>query len=148
MQRSVLLALVLGLSFLGIADSWYLFQSAVTDTALTCDIGAGLDGCNIVAQSPYSQFLGIPLALYGVGFFALLFAVGAALFMLSSRLLLKGLLALAAFGALASVVFVYIQFFLIQALCIYCLLSAAITFALLFIAWRLYRAPERANLDS
>ena len=148
MQRSVLLALVLALSFLGIADSWYLFQSAVTDTALTCDIGAGLDGCNIVAQSPYSQLLGIPLALYGVGFFALLFAVGAALLLMPSRLLQKGLLALAAFGVAASVVFVYIQFFLIKALCIYCLLSAAITFVLLGVAWRLYKTRERANLDS
>lgn len=148
MHRSVLLALVLALSFLGIADSWYLFQSAVTDTALTCDIGAGLDGCNIVAQSPYSQLLGIPLALYGVGFFALLFASGAALLLTPSRLLEKGLLALAAFGAAASVVFVYIQFFLIKALCIYCLLSAAITFALLYIAWRLYKGPKVRNLDS
>lgn len=148
MQRPVLLALILALSFLGIADSWYLFQSAVTDTALTCDIGAGLDGCNIVAQSPYSQLLGIPLALYGVGFFALLFVVGAILLMVQSRLLEKGLLALAAFGALASVVFVYIQFFLIKALCIYCLLSAAITFVLFYIAWRLYRGPKRQNLDS
>lgn len=148
MQRPVLLALILALSFLGIADSWYLFQSAVTDTALTCDIGAGLDGCNIVAQSPYSQLLGIPLALYGVGFFALLFVVGAVLLMVQSRLLEKGLLALGAFGALASVVFVYIQFFLIKALCIYCLLSAAITFALFYIAWRLYRGPKRQNLDS
>ena len=148
MHRNVLLALVLALSFLGIADSWYLFQSAVTDTALTCDIGAGLDGCNIVAQSPYSQLLGIPLALYGVGFFGLLFAVGATLFMMPSRLLGKGLLALSAFGAAASLVFVYIQFFLIKALCIYCLLSAAITFALLYIAWRLYKGPKVPNLDS
>jgi uncharacterized membrane protein len=148
MQRSVLLALVLALSFLGIADSWYLFQSAVTDTALTCDIGAGLDGCNIVAQSPYSQFLGIPLALYGVGFFALVFAVGGALFLAHARLLQKGLLALAAFGAAASLMFVYIQFFLIKALCIYCLLSAGITFVLLFIAWKLAKAAKQPRIDS
>lgn len=148
MHRSVLLAIVLALSFLGVADSWYLFQSAVTDTALTCDIGAGLDGCNVVAQSPYSQFLGVPLALYGVGFFALLFTLAAALFFLPSRMLAKGLAALTLFGALASVVFLYIQFFLIKALCIYCLLSAAISFALVYLGYRLDTGFSRPALDS
>lgn len=148
MSRSLLLSLALVLSLLGVADSWYLYESAVTDTALTCDIGAGLDGCNVVAQSPYSQFLGIPLALYGVGFFGLLFAVAAAQFFVSSRRLTLLYLSLSAFGAAASLVFMYIQFFLIKALCIYCLLSAAITFALLGIAWRLRRHPGAPLLDS
>ncbi len=148
MSRSLLLSLALVLSLLGVADSWYLYESAVTDTALTCDIGAGLDGCNVVAQSPYSQFLGIPLALYGVGFFGLLFAVAAAQFFVSSRRLTLLYLGLSAFGAAASLVFMYIQFFLIKALCIYCLLSAAITFALLGIAWRLRRPSKAPLLDS
>lgn len=148
MHRSLLLALVLGLSFLGMADSWYLYQSAVTDTALTCDIGAGLDGCNVVAQSPYSQLFGVPLALYGVAFFALFFGIAAALFLIARPLLTRSLFGLSVFGALASVVFVYIQFFLIQALCVYCLLSAAITFALLGLSWKLYKRATQADIDS
>lgn len=148
MSRSLLLSLALVLSLLGVADSWYLYESAITDTALTCDIGAGLDGCNVVAQSPYSQFFGLPLALYGVGFFWLMFAVTAAQFFIPSRRLQLPYLGLSMFGTAASLVFVYIQFFLIKALCIYCLLSAAITFALLGIAWRLRRPSKAPLLDS
>lgn len=144
MNRSLLLALVFALSFFGIADSWYLYQSAVTDTALTCDIGAGLDGCNIVAQSPYSYVFGIPLALYGVGFFSLMFVIAAALTILPSRMLYGALLALSIFGSLASLVFLYIQFALIEALCIYCIASAAIVALMLLVSWQLWRrhAPE------
>lgn len=145
MNRTTLLAIVIALAFLGMADSWYLFQSAVTDTALTCDIGGALDGCNIVAQSPYSQFLGLPLALYGVGFFALIFALALGIFVLPKRILFGALYALSWFGAAASLVFVFIQFALIKALCIYCLFSAVIAFLVLAAAhvlWTRY-APVK-----
>ena len=139
MHRTILLALIIALSLLGVADSWYLLQSAVTDTALTCDIGAGLDGCNIVAQSPYSKLFGVPLALYGVGFFGLIFLGALALLFSRNPRLYLVLLGLAGIGAAASVVFLYIQFVLIKALCIYCLLSAAIAFALILLAWWLFK---------
>lgn len=139
MNRSLLIALILALSFLGIADSWYLYQSAITDTALSCDLGSGLDGCNIVAQSAYSRIFGVPLALYGVGFFALSFVLTAALSFMPSRMLYRALLALSAAGVAASAVFVYIQFALIKALCIYCIVSAGITVLLLGLSWLLWK---------
>jgi len=138
MNRPTLLAIVIALAFLGIADSWYLLQSAVTDTALTCDIGGVLDGCNIVAQSPYSRLLGFPLALYGVGFFALAFTIAAGIFVLAKRILYLALYALSWAGAAASVVFMVIQFALIKALCIYCLFSALAAFLLLLAAHLLW----------
>lgn len=144
MKRSLLIALVLGLSFVGIADSWYLYQSAVTDTALTCDLGSGLDGCNIVAQSPYSYLFGLPLALYGVGFFSLLFALGAALLIVPRRDLYRALYALSLFGVAASFVFLVIQFALIKAICIYCIASAVIALLLFFVArtlWKRFAPP-------
>lgn len=139
MNRSLLVILILILSFLGIADSWYLYQSAVTNTALSCDIGAGLDGCNIVAQSVYSHLFGVPLGLYGVGFFALTFVLAASLSVMSSRRLYQALLAVSALGVAASVIFVFIQFALIKALCIYCIASAGIAvllFALSVALWK------------
>lgn len=137
MNRSLLIVLVLVLSFLGIADSWYLYQSAITDTALSCDLGSGLDGCNIVAQSEYSRLFDIPLALYGVAFFALTFVLGALVSVVSSRRLYQALLMVSIFGVAASAVFVFIQFVLIKALCIYCIASAAIAVLLCFISWTL-----------
>lgn len=136
MNRSLLLALLIVLSLLGLADSWYLFQSAITDTALTCDIGSGLDGCNIVAQSPYSHLFGIPLGLYGVGFYVLVFVLAAVIAILPQRLFYRLLHLLALAGVLASIVFVFIQFALIKAVCIYCLVSAGIT----LLSWVIARA--------
>lgn len=145
MTRTIILSLLILLSFLGIADSWYLYQSAITDTALACDLGAGLGGCNVVAQSPYSYIFGIPLALYGVGFFGLLFAITALLFVVSRREIYHALYLLTAFGAVASTGFLALQVFVIKALCIYCLASAAITYLMFILArtaWRRF-APAR-----
>ncbi|MDQ1299494.1 MAG: hypothetical protein QG636_162 [Patescibacteria group bacterium] len=139
MNRSLLIVLVLILSFLGIADSWYLYQSAITDTALSCDLGSGLDGCNIVAQSAYSHLFGVPLGLYGVGFFALTFVLVASLSIVSSRRLYQALFAVSAFGVAVSAVFVFIQFALIKALCIYCIASAGITMLIFGLSWVLWR---------
>lgn len=130
---------ILVLSLLGIADAWYLFQSAVTDTALSCDIGGGLDGCNIVAKSVYSHLFGVPLALYGVGFFACICILSAGLLVVSHRYLNLALYVLTAVGALASVLFLGIQFFLIKAICVYCLASAGITFLMFFLAHTLWK---------
>lgn len=139
MNRSFLIVLVLILSFLGIADSWYLYQSAITDTALSCDLGSGLDGCNIVAQSEYSRLFGIPLGLYGVGFFALTFVLAASLSVVSFRRLYYILFGVSALGVAASAVFVFIQFTLIKALCIYCIVSAAITVCVFALSWMLWK---------
>lgn len=144
MNRTLLIVLLTVLSLLGIADSWYLYQSAVTDTALTCDIGAGLDGCNIVAQSPYSQFLGLPLALYGIGFFSVLFVLSLALMVSHARPLYRVLHILSLLGSLASLVFLFIQFALIKAICIYCIASAVIVFSMYVISrvlWKRFVPP-------
>ncbi len=134
MSRAALLNLLLVLGVIGLLDSLYLAQHAISDASLFCDIGAGLDGCNTVAQSPYSRFLGIPLAFYGVAFYGLLILGTFAAIWKHHRHLHRALLAIAAIGALFSVAFLYIQFALIKALCIYCLVSAGVAFISLGIA--------------
>lgn len=142
MKQSFIIALALIFSFVGIADSWYLYQSAISGADLSCDIGAGLDGCNTVAQSEYSRVFGIPLALYGAVFFAFMFTLSAIVSLFPRRVLYRLFYLASIFGALASVVFISIQFAFIKAVCIYCVLSAVFTFILFFIGrtlWRRYR---------
>lgn len=147
MHRTVLVWVLLLLAFTGIADAWYLTASALSDTALSCDLGAVLDGCNIVAKSPYSHFLGIPLALYGVGFYAVVFVLSALLLVRYDRLLVRVLYILGLAGALASLVFLAIQFVLIKALCVYCIASAVITFAVFFVVRELWKQCNRTVAD-
>lgn len=144
--RNALLVLVLLLSFIGLADSWYLAQSAIEGSELSCSIGAGLDGCNVVAESEYSRVLGIPLALYGVGFYGLAFVAGALLFVRRERFLYQALLALGGFGFVASLYFLFLQLFIIKATCIYCLVSLVVATILCFVAYRLFKRHAPARL--
>jgi uncharacterized membrane protein len=139
MHRNTKLAFLLILSFMGIADAAYLAESAYTGSALSCGIGA-LDGCNIVAQSPYAHLFGIPLGTYGVFFYGFVFALSAATLAFPGLKARRALFALGIVGAAASVVFLGIQFFLIKALCIYCLGSAVIAF---LVAWITHALRDR-----
>lgn len=138
MRRSLVISLMLALAFLGLADSFYLAESAATDTPLICGPGM-LDGCNAVAQSPYSRLFGIPLGVYGVVFYVLVLIAVSALMSFKERRIERVLFLLTGGGALASIIFIGIQVFLIQALCVYCLASALVSFALFGIAWRFFR---------
>lgn len=136
MSRSLLLATIIVLAFLGLADTWYLAQSALTNTALNCGIEA-LDQCNTVAQSEYSRLFGIPLALYGFGFYAVFFVVAAIITTLSRPILVKLLFWISALGFLLSLYFLYLQLYVIDALCIYCLASFVIATLLFLATWTL-----------
>ncbi len=139
MNRTSLTVLLILLAFFGIADAWYLTASALTDTALSCDLGAVLDGCNIVAKSAYSKIFGIPLAAFGVLFYSFMFVMGGLLFVFRSKLLDQVLYVVASIGAASSVVFIAIQFAFIKAICIYCIASAVASFMIWFVARDLRR---------
>ncbi len=145
MSKRLLSAILLALAFLGLADAWYLTQSAFTDTALVCNLGSVLDGCNIVAQSEYSRFLGIPLALYGVVLYAFIFVLAALLMVSHVRIIYRALMVLGLVGAIFSLVFLFIQFALIKAICIYCIGSAVIALLIWLVTYRLWKrhAPPR-----
>ena len=119
MKRAGVLFIML-FAFAGLADSAYLAQHETNGTPLLCNI-EHLTGCNIVAQSPYSEIFGVPLAVYGILFYAILFALAALELALFDRFLRRVLQGLATFGVLASLYFVVVQIFIIQALCVYCL---------------------------
>lgn len=138
MKTTTILAFVIALSLLGLADSWYLAESAATDTPLVCGPGM-LEGCNAVAQSEYSQLFGIPLGVYGVLFYALTLVLASAILFLKVRGMQVYLLGLTGAGALSSVAFLFIQFFLIKAFCVYCVLSAVISFVLVGLAFLIFK---------
>ncbi|OGG48843.1 hypothetical protein A3G63_02095 [Candidatus Kaiserbacteria bacterium RIFCSPLOWO2_12_FULL_52_8] len=125
--------LILVLAFFGIADSAYLAQHETTGLPLLCNIES-LTGCNVVVSSAYSQFLGVPLADLGLIFYTVLFVVAAFEIALFNQSLRRGLQVLAVIGIVTSLYSVYTQVFLINALCIYCLVSASITILVLVLA--------------
>jgi len=150
MNASAMKWLILVLSVLGLADSWYLADSALTGTPLVCGIDS-IDGCNVVAQSVYSHLFGIPLGVFGVGFYAVLIVVAAFAIARSVAWTRRGLLLLGAVGVVASIVFEAIQVFLIKAICIYCLGSAILClaiFAIALVLWRKERIPVEPSIPA
>jgi len=125
-------ALLLVLALIGIVDASYDSYAIHAGQPLWCP--PPIDGCNIVAGSPYARIVDVPLGYFGVVYYVYMFGLAALLaFDPFSRGLRLGVLLLAATGVAFSIYFMYIQFTFIHAFCIYCLISAVLTL-LLFVA--------------
>ncbi len=125
-MKKFLLYSILFLALAGAADAGYLLVQTVSGKAVVCpSVPVGrfnLNQCNIVLATPYAKFLGLPTALYGLVAY-LLFAI-LILYELNKMRTMKILMYLSGAGFLVSVYFIYLQFFVINALCFYCLTSA------------------------
>src|SRR3989344_5554668 len=130
-MRKFLLITILILAVLGAADASYLLVKTLESQPVACpSVPVGqfnLGQCNIVLFSSYAKTLSLPNALYGLLAY-LLFSL-LALYELTQKRqtgAMKLLLYLSGLGVLAFVYFVYLQFFVIKALCLYCLASALV----------------------
>jgi uncharacterized membrane protein len=133
---------MLAFAFIGIADAFYDSYVIYNGQLLWCP--PPIDGCNIVAKSPYARIFDMPLGYFGLMYYLYMFGLAALLaFDPFSRGLRLGALLYAATGVSFSIYFMYIQVTFIHAFCIYCLISAVLTLLLLVTAlWHL-RATRR-----
>lgn len=127
------------LAGIGFADATYLTVEHYTTFSLPCTIS---NGCETVTNSAYSLMLGIPVALLGalyyVGFFLAVYLI----LEFGAKQYLKYIAMASALGFAFSAWFVYVQIVLIQAICQYCMISAASSTAL-FIASMVYLYQSR-----
>ena len=112
-------SLLLGcIAAIGLAISLYLSANALAGTAAACLPGGG---CETVAQSQYSHWFGIPVALFGVLFSGALLGLVAAWWRTGDgRLLLVGY-ALGIVGVVLELYLVYLELFVIDAICVWCM---------------------------
>lgn len=123
-------AMLLGL--IGLSVSFYLSYKQISGTEIgTCPVFG--TGCGDVLNSKYSTFLGVPLAYYGVIFYALVTAFGALYAKTKKRIYRKLIAVFALVGFIDSVGFIYIQGVLIGAYCFYCVISAIAATLLFFL---------------
>ncbi len=136
------------LVLVGLIIASYLSYLKLAAAPAAC-VDAGPFDCNVVLNSQYSELAGLPIAYLGLGVYALI-----GLVMLFERRLsfLEQYGSLLIFGIglfawLFSMWLVYVQFFLLEALCPWCLSHEA-NFTLLFltIAWRVYRETFAAEV--
>jgi len=113
---------------LGFLDAGYLTANHYFGAPLTCII---VHGCDTVTTSAYSQILGIPVALLGTLYYLTIFLLIVAYFDIHKRIFFDLARLCTVAGFLFSLWFLYVQAFILNSYCIYCLGSIT-TSTLLF----------------
>lgn len=113
----------------GLADSIYLTVKHFTAEPVPCSI---LEGCEQVLTSQYAEMFGIPTAAFGVAAYLLAFVL-AVLAAFGKRQAWTLFGALVVVMAIFTAWLVYLQGYVIEAYCQFCLISAATTTLLLLI---------------
>lgn len=136
LRRAQMLSVLVGLVVAG-----YLSYLKIEDAPAVC-VETGPFNCNVVLNSQYSELAGVPIAYLG---FTVYLAIGAILLLENRVAFLRAWGSLISFGIglfawLFSMWLVYVQFFLLQGLCPWCL-SHETNFTILFalICYRVYR---------
>lgn len=79
-----------------------------------------LQGCETVAQSQYSSILGIPVALVGIAFSATLLVLSLVWWRRKERRAIVASYGLGLFGILFIAYLTYLELFVIEAVCVWC----------------------------
>lgn len=109
------------IAFLGFFDSTYLAIEHFRGVTPPCTI---VEGCEEVTTSKYSTIFGVPVAFLGSFYYFAVFGLSVLYLQFKRDKFLIWASYLAILGFLASLGFVYLQLFVIEAVCVYCMFSA------------------------
>ena len=134
-KRMIIAALALG--GVGLAAYLALYKLGYIGT-LACGTG----GCETVQLSRWATFIGVPVSVWGVGFYLVLFLVallGTTERFATTTWVSHALLILTAWGVVFSAWLTYLELFVINAICRFCVVSAilvTVTFAVALFEWK------------
>ncbi len=111
------------LALVGVADAAYLTIEHYAGEIPPCN---AIQGCETVLTSQYATIGGIPLALIGLIYYLVVLILSR----MEGQRPLIALAALTSFGLAASAGLVYLQLFVIGAICLFCMTSAGTTLLL------------------
>ncbi len=121
--------LAAAVALIGLADAIYLTVKHFTGEKVPCSV---VEGCEQVLTSSYAEIAGVPLAIFGAAAYFIAFSL-AILAAFGNRLMWTLFGIQISLMAIFTVWLVYLQGFVIEAFCQFCLLSAATTFSLFII---------------
>ena len=113
----------------GLADSVYLTIHHYTAEPVPCSV---ITGCEQVLTSSYAEMFGIPTAAFGIAAYLTAFVL-ASLAAFGNRLVWTLFGALVVMMSIFTGWLIYLQGYVIEAFCQFCLISAATTLTLLLI---------------
>lgn len=100
----------------GLAVAGYLTWAHYADTQVVCVVGGG---CETVQKSEYSEIAGVPVALLGLLFYSAILVLVA----WDSAQARLGAATLALVGVLFAAYLVVLQLFVIDAVCVWCMVN-------------------------
>jgi uncharacterized membrane protein len=127
--------LLAALDVVGLAIALYLSVVELQGGVPVC---GPIHGCEEVARSEYSRIAGIPVAVFGVGLSLLLLTLALAWWRTDLYVLLLAHYGLSLAGVIFEVYFLYLQVFVIGAVCIWCTsygLSLIARFVVALVVW-------------
>jgi len=147
--------LMVAIAVCGLASSVYLSIShyrVYVDMAYKsfCAVSKAIN-CDTVSQSPYSVFLNVPVPVWGVVGYS--FFLSILFFALQARQQRQGLLwpslfFIAAVFSIYSIILAYISYAYIHSYCLMCVVSYAVNFMLLYVAWLVHRRLAHRSVFS
>lgn len=133
------------LDIVGLVIASYLSIVELAGNAPYC---GPIKGCEEVALSQYSRIGGVPVAVFGVGLSLLLLTLALAWWRTDLYGLLLAHYGLSMAGVIFEIYFLYLQLFVIHAVCIWCTsygVSLILRFVVAFIVWLRQPPPEPAT---
>lgn len=134
-KRMIIAALALG----GVGLSTYL---AMYKLGYIGTLACGTGGCETVQLSKWATFLGLPVAAWGVLYYVALFGVallGTMERFVDAPWISHALLALTSWGVAFSMWLTYLELYVINAICRFCVVSAVLVtvlFVTSILEWR------------
>ena len=120
---------MLTIGVLGFLDATYLAVEHFLNSIPPCSL---VSGCEEVLTSNFAVIGGVPVALLGALYYLLIVVMTIVFLDTKNTRVLKIAAKLTILGFIASLGFVYIQLFVLHAICLYCM-GSALTSTLLFI---------------
>ena len=132
----------LALGGVGLATYLAMYKLGMIGT-LACTVGQ----CETVNLSKWATLAGIPVAVWGVGFYVMLFLValvGTTERFVSEPWVSHALLGLTGWGVVFSSWLTYLELFVIDAVCMFCVISAILVTVIFLVAVLEWRARPQA----
>jgi uncharacterized membrane protein len=126
---------------LGFADAAYLTIEHYMNSIPPCSIGS----CETVLTSQYASVLGLPVSLFGAIFYLLILVLLKMYVDSKSATAINVAATLSMLGAIISIVLIALMVFVINAICIYCMVSDILTIILCVAFWFILKKARSTN---
>ena len=125
----------------GIIDAGYLTYEHYQQVIPPCTVNRFFpiaSDCGKVLRSSYSIMFGVPLAVFGIIQYSLLLIALISLIIFRKKVFAYWIILQSMIGAIFSLYFMYIQLAILKSICIYCTLSALISFIIFFLSYKIF----------